>query len=76
MVLMDMEGFPSCPRLVVMRMTPFAPLTPKTAVEAASFRMEKFSISFGSIWEKSRSTPSTNTRGFDAELDNEPTPLM
>ena len=76
LVLTDICGFPSSPRRVVIRITPLAPLTPNTAVEAASFRMEKFSISLGSICEKSLSTPSTSTRGREEALERDPIPRI
>ena len=68
------EALPVVPRLVVTRMTPFAPRTPKTAVAEASFRTEMLSISFGSNCEKERSTPSTRTSG--SALFRDPTPRM
>ncbi len=57
-------GLPSFPLLVVTMITPFAPLAPKTAVAEASLRTEMFSTSSGSMDAKSRSTPSTRTRGL------------
>ena len=62
-VLKSTTGLLVSPRLVVIRITPFAPRTPNTAVAEASFKTEKLSISSGSICEYSRSTPSTNTNG-------------
>ena len=50
------------PRFVVTNTTPFAPLEPYTAVAEASFKTEKLSISAGSIWLKSPSKPSINTK--------------
>ena len=44
--------------------TPLAPLTPYTALAAASFKTEKDSISSGSISFNERSTPSINTSGL------------
>ena len=68
------EALPVVPRLVVTRMTPFAPRTPNTAVAEASLRTEMLSISLGSSCEKERSTPSTRTSG--SALFREPTPRM
>ena len=74
MVLTLIVGLPDFPLRVVTRTTPFAPRTPNTAVAEASFRIERFSISFGSICENSRSTPSTRIRGDEAPPDSEPLP--
>ena len=67
-----MTGLPWAPRLVVTMMTPFAPRTPYTAVEAASFRTLMPWISFGSIALNSAnacseacSTPSMMMSGVD-----------
>ena len=68
------DALPTEPRLVVTRMTPFAPRTPNTAVADASFRTEMLSISFASSCEKERSTPSTRTSG--SALFRDPTPRM
>ena len=54
---------PECPRLVVIRITPFAPRTPYTALAEASFSTENDSISEISRLFKERSTPSTSTSG-------------
>ena len=70
----EMLIFSSAPLLVVTRITPLAPLTPNTAVEDASLSTVMLSISFGSIWKKDLSTPSTRMRGVDAVLDREPVP--
>src|SRR5690606_1869890 len=56
-------GLPALPRLVVMRITPLAPLTPYTAVADASFNTDIDSISLGSRLLRSRSTPSTSIKG-------------
>ena len=54
--------------------TPLAPFAPNTAVAEASFSTEIVSTSFGSRSAKSRSTPSTSTRGAEPfQLD---TPRM
>ena len=49
--LKSTTGLLVSPRLVVIKITPFAPRTPKTAVAEASFSTEKVSISSGSICE-------------------------
>ena len=58
-------GRPVSPTLVVTMITPLAPLAPNTAVAEASFRTEIVSTSFGSRSAKSRSTPSTRTKGAE-----------
>ena len=60
----EILGFCEFPRLEVIRMTPFAPSAPYTAVAAASFSKVKDSISSASISCICRGTPSTNTSGF------------
>ena len=55
----EIFGFPSLPRLVVIKITPFAPRIPNTAVAEASFNTVTLSISFGSMSVMLRSTPST-----------------
>ena len=60
----EILGFPSLPLLVVIRITPFAPRIPYTAVDEASFNTERLSISFASSCENdSCSTPSIIIRG-------------
>ena len=76
MELTEIFGLPASPRLVVTMTTPFAPRTPNTAVEAASFRTDRLSISFGSTVFSGRSTPSTRMSGLALESDREPTPRM
>ncbi len=65
------EGFPILPRFVLIRITPFAPRTPYTALADASFSMENDSISAGSILFRSRSMPSTRTKGLLLPLKDE-----
>ncbi len=55
---------PASPRRVVIRMTPFAPRTPNTAVAEASFKIETEATSFGSsVAILSRGTPSIKISG-------------
>ena len=53
-----------CPRFVVTKTTPLAARTPYIEAEAASFKTEIFSISFGDTLFKLPSTPSINTIGL------------
>ena len=62
--------------MVVTKITPLAPRTPKTAVEDASFNTLIFSTSLGSICVKSRSTPSTKISGVELLLFNDPIPRI
>ena len=57
------SGFSVTPLLVVTRITPFAPLVPKIAVDEASFKIVIDSTSVGSINVRSLSTPSTKIIG-------------
>ena len=54
---------PSLPRFVVIRITPFAPFTPNTAVAEASLSTEIDSTELMSTPLIGRSIPSTNTSG-------------
>jgi hypothetical protein len=58
-------GLPTTPLLVVINITPLAPLTPYTAVAEASFNIEMLSTELMSIVLKAlgRSTPSTRING-------------
>ena len=72
-------GFPNSPRFVVIKITPFAPLTPYTAVAEASFKIDNDSTSFGSIsFKLFTSIPSTIIKGFcdSASLAKVPTPRI
>ena len=59
----SITALPSCPRLVVTRITPLAPFTPNTAVAEASLSTDMFSTEDISTELSGRSTPSTNIRG-------------
>src|SRR3546814_3306581 len=60
-----MSVLPFSPLLVVIRMTPLAPRTPKTAVADASFRIDIDATSLASIVRiLSRGTPSIKTSGL------------
>ena len=61
----EMVERPSVPVFVVMRMTPFAALTPYMAAVAASFNMDMDAMSFGLRYCICLSTPSTRMRGED-----------
>ncbi|MPM40376.1 hypothetical protein SDC9_87016 [bioreactor metagenome] len=67
---------PSAPRLVVTKITPLAPRTPKTAVADASFNTVTLSISLGSICVNGRSTPSTNINGVESSSERLPIPRI
>ena len=56
-------ALPSEPRLVVIKITPFAPFTPYTAVADASFNTEIEATELISIPAIGRSIPSTNING-------------
>ena len=70
----DTLGLPTTPFFVEIRMTPFAPRIPYTAVAEASLRMENDAISSVLIRFMSRSTPSTRTSGD--EFTHEPMPRI
>ncbi|MNE95235.1 hypothetical protein D3C80_1932920 [compost metagenome] len=58
------ETFPAFGTLVVTIITPFAPLAPYTAVDAASFKTSTDSISVGGIsFKLATSKPSTKING-------------
>ena len=58
-----MTAFPSLPRFVVIKITPLAPFTPKTAVADASFNTDIVSTEVISTELIGRSMPSTKMSG-------------
>ncbi len=60
------NAFPKLPRLVVIRITPLAPLDPYTAVAEASFKTETVSTDPISTLFMGRSIPSTNISGDES----------
>ena len=63
-----------CPLFVVIRSTPFAPLSPYLETSVPSFKTETLSISNNANDDKSLSNPSTNTNIL--LLFNDATPRM